>query len=103
MKKYVISAEEYQAVLETIKENQDKLVDRRLRVLEYRYEGMPDQQIAEVTGYYVKWIGQIWKEYKEQGIEGFAKKKYGGNHRSLSESEEREILAEFEKRQKLAR
>lgn len=36
MKKYILSTEEYQAVLEAIKENRDKLVDRRLRVLKYR-------------------------------------------------------------------
>ena len=98
MKKYIISTEEYQAVIAAIKENRDKLVDRRLRVLKYRYEGMPDQQIAEVTGYHVKRLGQICKEYRDQGLEEFAKKKYGGNHRNLSESEEREILTEFEKK-----
>ena len=98
MKKYMLSAEEYQAVLSAIKVNRDKLVDRRLRVLKYRYEGLSDQQIAEITGYHEKRISQICKEYKEQGLEVFAKKKYGGNHRSLSESEEREILAEFEKK-----
>lgn len=42
--------------------------------MRYRYEGMPDQQIAEVTGYHVKRIGQICKEYREQGLDGFAKK-----------------------------
>lgn len=98
MKKYVPSAEEYQAILEAIKVNRDKLVDRRLPVLKYRYERMPDQKIAEITGYHIKRIGQICKEYKDQGLEIFAKKKYGGNHRSLSESKEREILAEFEKK-----
>lgn len=98
MKKYMLSAEEYQAVLGAMKVNRDKLVDRRLRVLKYRYEGLSDQQIAEITGYHEKRISQICKEYKEQGLEVFAKKKYGGNHRSLSESEEREILAEFEKK-----
>lgn len=103
MKKYMISAEEYQAVLEAIKENWDKLVDRRLRVLKYRYEGLSDQQIAEITGYHKKRISQICKEYKEQGLEEFARKKYGGNHRNLSESEEKEILAAYEKRQKQAR
>ena len=29
MKKYIISTEEYQAVIEAIKANRDKLIDRR--------------------------------------------------------------------------
>lgn len=98
MKKYVISAEEYQAVLKAMKVNRDKLIDRRLRVLKYRYEGLSDQKIAEITGYHEKRISQICKEYREQGLKEFTKKKYGGNHRNLSESEEKEILAEFEKK-----
>ena len=54
MKKYVISAEEYQAVIKAMKVNRDKLIDRRLRVLKYRYEGLSDQKIAEITGYHEK-------------------------------------------------
>ena len=34
-------------------------------------------------------------EYKKTGLEKYTQKKYGGNHRNMSEAEEEEILAGF--------
>ena len=43
-------------------------------------------------------VARLISEYKKQGLEEFMRSKYvGGNHRSLSEAEEKEILAPFEK------
>ena len=35
-------------------------------------------------------------EYKKTGLEKYTQKKYGGNHRNMSEAEEKEILSGFE-------
>ena len=40
-------------------------------------------------------ISQLINEYKKTGIENFTRKKYGGNHRSMTEEEEEEILNRF--------
>ena len=42
-------------------------------------------------------ISEMCRRYREQGLEVFIANKYGGNHRSLKEEQEREILERFEK------
>lgn len=94
----MISTEEYQAVLSAMKQNKDKQVERRLKVIKLRYEGLSDKEIAEITEYHPKRIGQICKQFKDQGLPEFARKKYGGNHRALSYEEEEEIIRQVEEK-----
>lgn len=43
-------------------------------------------------------VRRMVAEYRDKGLEEFIRNKYtGGNHRSLSEEEEKEILSRFEK------
>lgn len=98
MSKLMISPEEYQAVLAAMKENQDKKIDRRLNVIKLRYEGLSDKEIAKVTEYHPKRIGQICKEFDEKGLAEFTRKKYGGNHRAMSYEEEEEIIRQVEEK-----
>jgi len=98
MTKHRITAEEYAAVKETARKNQNKRIDRRLQVIILRYEGKKDVEIADKLGYAPKRITQICRQFTEEGLEKFAVNKYGGNHRSLSDDEENEILEMFAKR-----
>ncbi len=93
MKKYNITKEEYKEAKNLSKANKNKNIDKRLSVIIMRYEGLKDREIAEKTGYHRKRISQLCEEFRRVGAEEYARMKYGGNHRSLTEEEEAEILS----------
>ncbi len=97
-KKIEITKEEYEKVLEKIKENKHKKIDKKLQVIKNRYEGVSNKEIAEKVDYNIRTIPKIVENFKKENIEEFTKLKYGGNHRSLSEQQEDEILEEFEEK-----
>jgi transposase len=102
MKKEVISEEskeqsrEYETIKQLIKMNQKKRVDKRLQVIRLYLEGKSEQEIAAKLDYSRKWVKHLCKEYQEKGLKEYARHKYGGNHRSMSMSEEESILKQFE-------
>lgn len=75
-----------------IKANKLKKVDRRLQVIKLMLEGKNTTEICEKLDYSRFWVSQLVKEYREKGLLEYARHKYGGNNRSLSEAEEAEIL-----------
>jgi transposase len=87
---------EYKLVLEEIKKNKLKRVDKRLQVIKLHLEGNKQQEIADKLGYSREWVNRLIKEYLEKGLQEYARHKYGGNHRSMSVEEEAEILKQFE-------
>ena len=95
MRKQTISAEEYEQIVAAEKATQDKQISRKLRGLMLRYKGLSNEEAGKQLGLCSVRISQLVNEYKRVGLESFAKKKYGGNHRSLSEAEEEEILKRF--------
>ena len=78
------------------KENRDKRVENRLRVLSLKAEGATYKEIMTVTGYSKANIANILKTYFEKGISEIVTRKYYGNHRNLSFEEERELLDNHE-------
>ena len=97
MRKQTISPEEYTDIVAAEKATQDKQIARKLRALMLRYEGLSNEEVGKQLGLCSVRISQLVNEYKKNGLESFTKKKYGGNHRSLSEAEEEEILNRFRK------
>ncbi|MBQ3269451.1 MAG: winged helix-turn-helix domain-containing protein [Clostridia bacterium] len=97
MSRFQISKEEYESIKAAEKKTKDKNVSRRLHILMMRYEGYKVKEIAEITGMRINSISEMCRRYREQGLEIFVANKYGGNHRSLKEEQEREILERFEK------
>jgi transposase len=95
MRKHCISEYEYESAKELAKNNKNKNVDKRLQVIIMRHEGLKDVEIAARTGYHCKRVSQLCAEFAAVGIEEYARNKYGGNHRSLSEQEETKILDRF--------
>ncbi len=87
---------EYSEVLRLIARNKLKRVDKRLQVIKLHLEGKKQQEIGEKLGYTREWVNRLIKGYREKGLEEYARHKYGGNHRSMSEEEEIEILQQFE-------
>ena len=100
MKRMIITQEEYEEVRALAKRNKNKRVDRRLQVILLSYEGMSDKEIAAKLDYHPLRVTQLRSMFKKQGAEEYARNKYKGNHRSLSEAEEQEILDSFEEKAK---
>ena len=95
MRQHAITAEEYEKIVEAEKRTQDKQISRKLRVLMLRYEGLDNAEVGKRVGLCSVRVSQLVSEYKKTGLEKYTQKKYGGNHRNMSEAEEEEILSGF--------
>ena len=98
MKRFQITKEEYEQIKEAEKKTKDKNISKRLRVLMLRYEGCTAEEAAKATGMTRVNVSVICRRYREQGLEEFARNKYTSHRRALTEEEEREILARFERK-----
>jgi len=96
MKKYIITEPEYEAAVAAAKKNQNKHIDNRLQVIILRYEGKKDIEIGEKLGYHRKRVSQLCAEFKQVGLEKYIERNYGGNHRNMTDAEEKAFLAGFE-------
>ncbi len=103
MKRMEIDTEEYEEIKAAEKATKSKHISKKLRVLMLRHEGKGNREIAEAVGFSEWRIPQLLREYKETGIEEYTRSKYKGNHRSLSEEEETEILDRYQPRPKAVR
>ena len=97
MKRFQISEAEYKAIQAAEKGTKDKNVSRRLRVLMMSYEGHRAAETAKILGINRSNVYQQYRKYEAEGLKGFTENKYGGNHRALTEAQEKEILERFEK------
>ena len=95
MRQQAITAEEYEKIVEAEKRTQDKQISRKLRVLMLRFEGLDNAEVGKRVGLCSVRVSQLVSEYKKTGLEKYTQKKYGGNHRNMSEAEEEEILSGF--------
>ena len=93
--KYIITTEEYAEIVKLRKKNTNKLIDKKLRVLELRYNKISYVEIGNMVGYTNIRICQLMKEFKEKGLEEYVRNKNGGNHRSLTIEQEIAILDRF--------
>ena len=97
MSRFQMSAQEREAIRTAARTTKDETVRRRLNVLLMRCDGYTVREIAERTGLQIDSIFKMCQRYREEGLESFATNKYGGNHRALSEEQEKRILSRFEK------
>jgi len=96
VKKHIITKPEYEAARVISRTNRDKRIDRRLQVIILRYEGKKDIEIAEKLDYHRKRISQLCAEFKKVGLSEYVGKQYGGNHRNMTDAEEKAFLSQFE-------
>ena len=61
----------------------------------FRYEGYDNNTIATMTGICSVRVSQLVSVYLKKELDAYTQRKYGGNHRNMSEAEESEILAKF--------
>ena len=95
MKRFHINETEYKAIQAAEKETKDKNVSRRLRILMMSYEGYSAAETAKILRINRSNVYQQYRKYESEGLKGFTKSKYGGNHRALTEEREKEILERF--------
>lgn len=95
--KYQFTSEQCAEIQAARKENRDKRIDKRLRVLELRGEGSSLKEISTATGYAVSHISNLIRLYTEKGLEAVAGNHYHGNRRNMSIEEEAELLDRFQK------
>ena len=101
MRENFLTNDEYKQLKDVIKTNKNKTVHKRLRVIELWQEGYTQEEIAKMTGYTSRQTVHIAiKRFKEQGLEEFARLKYGANRRNLTIERETEILETFRKKLK---
>ena len=97
MKRFQISEAEYKAIEAAEKATKDKNVSRRLRVLMMSHEGHSAAETAKMLRINRSNVYQQYRKYETEGLKGFTESKYGGNHRALTEAQEKEILERFER------
>ncbi len=95
MVRQAITEIEYKEIVAAEKRTQDKQISRKLRAIMLRYEGLSNEEIGKQLGLCSVRISQLVSEYKKKGLENFVQKKYGGNHRNMSEAEEEKIISQF--------
>lgn len=95
MRRHEISSEEYKKIAAAEKGTQDKKISRKLKVLMLRYEGLDNKTIAERLGLSSTRVTHLVSQYTKKGLDDYIQKKYGGNHRNMSEGDENAILDEF--------
>jgi len=98
MGKNQITEQEYKAVKRQMAKNKLKRVDKRLQVIALSYEGHPGKAIAEKLGFSQTWVSLLLKEFKQVGLEEYARHKYGGNNQSIETAKEEEILENFKQK-----
>lgn len=96
--KYKISAEQYAEIKAAQKENRDKQIENRLKVLALRYEGKSLKEIAAATGFHHAHISNLIRKYFEEGLQAISEKHYTGNRRNISIEEEAAFLEEYRQR-----
>ena len=95
-KTYKIRAENASEIRIKMKTCKDKNEYRRMEAVALRGEGRSNEEVAEITGYHPDRVSKLVSIYINQGMEVLSKDgRCGGNHRNLSDEQERAILNSF--------
>ena len=96
--KYQISEEQVKELEKARIINKNKNVDKRLKVLLLRAEGVNSKEIAERTGFATSYIYELVSKYCRNGISTVVDNHYPGNRRNMSVEEERAFLETYRQR-----
>ena len=96
-KGYKITSENAQEIRGKMGETKSKNIYRRLEAVALRGEGKNNKEIADIMKMNQKYVSQLVSLYANFGLERLATdERKGGNHRNMTDDEEREFLKEFE-------
>ena len=93
--RYTITEEQRAEIEKARKENKDKRIENRLKVLSLKADGATYKEIMFATGFCRSNVARVLKAYFEKGLTDIVSNKYGGNHRNLSYEEESALLDSF--------
>lgn len=97
-KTYTITAEEARMIMELRKEHKDKQLDKRLRAVQLRGEGMKHTDIAKILETSTDMVSRWAAQYAKGGVDALMPKKRTGHHTQISYEEEAELLERFKAR-----
>ena len=75
---YEISEQEYKQVEEIIKANNNKTLDKKLRVITLRFQEYKNVEIAEIIQYTPNYVATLLRRFKEKGLQEYCKNNYKG-------------------------
>ena len=95
-KTYEITTENAYEIRIAMNQKENQRFFMRLLAVALRGEGKNLEEIAEITKYNKKYVSQLVSIYARFGLEKLASDgRKGGNHRNMSDEEEREFLETF--------
>jgi transposase len=97
-KTYKITEEQMAEIKKHRKENKDKDVEKRLRAVQLRGEGLGNKAIALIVEAHPDVVSRWVCNYVKHGITALLKGKRGGNRRNMPLEEEREFIAGFKEK-----
>lgn len=74
--KYIITLENKQEIEAARKKNKDKNVEKRLLALSLRSDGKTLREIAEITGYNCRYVGDLVEKYRKNGLAAITENHY---------------------------
>lgn len=98
MSRLEVSQEEIEEIKNAEKKTQSKRISQKLKVLLLRFSGKTIRETATMMGMSSSQVYRLVTEYRKVGLSEFIRVKYGGNHRSMTEEQENEILSRFEEK-----
>ena len=96
-KTYRFSGEQIAELETAARKNKNKNIEKRLKALLLRGEGVKREEVSKITGFSVAHITQLTSKYQNNGISAIIENHYQGNHRNLSFREKTELLIPFMK------
>lgn len=78
--------------------NKDKKIDKHLRAVQLRGEGMGDKEIAVIVEAHPTVVSRWVCKYVKDGINALLKGQYCGNRRNISLDEEAEFISTFKEK-----
>ena len=94
---YEITAENSKEIRERMKDKNNQRFFKRLQAVALRGEGKKNDEIGAITGYNPAYVSALVAIFCNEGIESLCSdKRKGGNHKNLTDEEEKAFLSRFE-------
>jgi len=96
MKMYKISKEEAKNIRQEMEKTTDSKAYAKLQAAALRGEGFSNDQIASITGYNSNYVGELCKQFVQDGMEKYKSDgRKGRNNRHMTEAEAMAFLEQF--------
>ena len=91
---YRITEENSKELRRAMKDKNNSRFYARLQAVALRGEGKDNAEIGPITGYHPAYVSRLVSLYCREGLSGLCKDgRKGGNHRNMTDEEEKAFLA----------